>query len=84
MPQVGVKPNSAFGNLAQGLHASVDLEETLGVTGATLSIELQEYTGGANNNARRSVQIYTNMDGAPPCSRQEMMRLWWHQSLMTD
>ena len=80
----GVEPDSAYGSLALGLHAKVDLQKALGIPGATLGVEFLESTGGDNNQAAGTVQLYTNMDGAEPRNRQEMMQLWWHQRLFDD
>jgi hypothetical protein len=80
----GVEPDSAYGSLALGLHAKVDLQKALGIPGATWGVEFLESTGGDNNQAAGTVQLYTNMDGAEPRNRQEMMQLWWHQRLFDD
>ncbi len=80
----GVEPDSAYGSLALGLHAKVDLHKALGIPGATWGVEFLESTGGDNNQAAGTVQMYTNLDGPEPRNRQEMMQLWWHQRLLDD
>ena len=80
----GVEPDVGYGSLAFGLHAKVDLEQALAVPGATTGVEFLVTTGGNNNDAAGTVQMYTNMDGDEPRDRQELMQLWWHQRLFDD
>lgn len=80
----GVEPDTAYGSLALGLHAKVDLEKALHIPGATWGVEFLATTGGDNNEAAGTVQMYTNMDGDEPRDRQEMMQLWWLQRLFDD
>ena len=80
----GVEPDSAYGSLAFALHAKVDLEKALEIPGATWGVEFLASTGGDNNEAVGTLQLYTNMDGSEPRNRQEMMQLWWHQRLFND
>jgi porin len=80
----GVDPNMTSANLSFGIHASLDTQKAFCLPGGTLGIEFFEYTGGAVNDAAGSVQQFTNFDGPPPRTRQELMQLWWHQRLFDD
>ncbi len=80
----GVEPNSSHASLAVGIHTSVDLRKAVGIPGGTLGVEFLGFTGDAINNAAGCVQMFSNMDGAPPRSRIELMQAWWHQRLFDD
>ncbi|MDQ1333758.1 MAG: Porin [Thermodesulfobacteriota bacterium] len=80
----GGEPNSAHASLAMGIHTSVDLHKAIGIPGGTLGVEFLGFTGDPITNAAGCVQMFSNMDGAPPRSRIEMMQAWWHQRIFDD
>lgn len=80
----GVEPHSVFGSIALGLHTLLDTQKAFAIPGGTLGVEFLFSSGGANNNAAGSVQLYTNMTANDPINRQEMAQLWWHQRLFDD
>lgn len=80
----GAKPDSAFDNFALGIHASLDANRAVNIPGGTLGVEFLEYSGGAVNDAAGSVQNLTTMDGPSPRTREQLMQLWWRQSLFDN
>lgn len=80
----GGDPNSVHAGLATGIHVSLDMHQALTIPGGTLGVEFLGFTGDDITGAAGCVQMFSNMDGAAPRSRTELMQAWWHQRLFDD